>query len=112
MKILFDEKVKVKLVGLGAERLALDYNYSLSPEVEAVSCDMIMRIRLAAVDSLPADFDAELDSELGPIAYKSYGARYLEDGMRARQTANGLIELASDSGLIGANVDIIDLRAH
>ena len=110
MNIKFDENVKTKIEELNADKLALDYNYSLSSDVEATSCDMIMRMRIVAVDSLPEDFDATLDSELGEIFYKSYGERYLEDGMTLRKNSLGLIELAADSGLLAANVELVDLR--
>lgn len=111
MKLSFDEKVKTKLENFGAGQLAFDYDHSLSADEAANSCDIITRFRVVAVDKVPESFDAEMDSELGKIAYKSEGERYLEQNMKLSANNLGVIELSADSGQLGSNVEIADLRA-
>jgi len=117
MKLTFDETIKKRLAALNVTApaiWALDYDDSLTPNGVADACDIVTRFRLVALASkaqLPEEFDAALDTELGQVYYKSWGARFMDPHMKLRLSENGYaLEFMGDGGLLSNNAEIVDYR--
>lgn len=117
MNITFDDFVQNKIAALkltAPALLALDYDDSLTPHGEADACAIVTRIRIVALSdksALPTEFDGSIQSNLGEIAYKSFGQTFLDPNMKMRRAETGYrIEVMGDGGLLSSNAKIVDYR--
>jgi len=110
MKITIDKEIQDRLATFSEAKLVLDFDHSLSQENVGTDCCGVTRYRLVAVDKVPAAFDEQIPSNVGPIYYQSWGNMYLDQNMYIRPAVGRLIQLTSDSGQIEANMEIVDYR--
>ena len=117
MKITFDEKTASKIKTFADEGavLVFDFDHTISEKNVAVdSCaGGISRYRIVAIDpgTLPDLFDGQIESEFGPLYYKTYGGYFFHETMDTRiNTAYNLIELHSPAETLSQNLLIVDFR--
>ena len=115
MKFTFDETVENKLKAFDNADLVLDFDHTLSESLEEVdSCaGGISRYRIVAVDkgAVPADFDAEIESEFGPVYYKGWGKIFFSEDLTARvEGSYNLISLKTPGETLSDNLLIVDFR--
>ncbi|MDR0200420.1 MAG: iron-sulfur cluster biosynthesis family protein [Streptococcaceae bacterium] len=109
MQLTTDAAVKEMVMSLQDRQhvLALDYDDSVGESgIPADACAIVGRIRLLVVEKsqLPESFDGTVESDLGPIYFKSFGARFLDETMNARKAAYSGYELMGSGGLLTPNL--------
>ncbi|GBG97507.1 iron-sulfur cluster biosynthesis family protein [Lactococcus termiticola] len=111
----FDEQVAEKMKALEPASFVLDFDHTLSESLAEVDACAggISRWRIVAVDkdAVPADFDSHLDSEFGPIYYKSIGEMFFHEDLKAKvEGSYNLISLKTPGETLSNNLLVVDFR--
>ena len=104
-------KIRKKITG--PAKLLLSYNDGVGPYSNVGSCSIGTDFDVIAVKpgtSTP-DYQAKLDSRMGPFYYKKYSARYLDRDLKLDvATSFNQLTLSGQGGLIDGSVSVIDDR--
>lgn len=113
MKLTVTEAAQTKIKNLvaGPAKWLLNLDDGVGNYSREGSCAIDTSFDLIAVnpDVDDPDFNAQMDSDLGPVYYKEYSESYLEQNLKFDVKYNALI-LSGDSGIVDGNVQIKDLR--
>lgn len=72
--------------------------------------DLAFNVILVDQNAEVLDYDQQVDSIMGPVAYKGYSKPYLDNHLKLDWNAtNHQLQLSGDSGMIDENVQIKDL---
>jgi uncharacterized protein YqkB len=116
MEITFKNTVKNQILKLiendSRAKLVLDFDHSLARENVGSDCCGVTRYRTVITDSLPGRpaFDGIINSNLGPVYFKKWGAMYLDEKMTIDRNGCGFIQIQGNGALIAENSEIVDYR--
>ena len=113
MKFTADETVTKRMQALSPAKFVLDFDHTLSEDLEAIdSCaGGISRYRIVAVDDVPDVFDAHMDSDFGPIYYKGWGKIFFHEDLTARVEGSfNLMILKTPGEYLSNNLLVVDFK--
>lgn len=113
MQLTFTDAAKKRLTRFlkPGKKMLLDYDDGVGPFSATGSCSMDNNFRLIFVDEADQyhDFDANFDSNLGPITYKGYTKPQLDEQMTVKFIpATFTMPLTTPHGLLTEDLEVID----
>jgi uncharacterized protein YqkB len=120
MRLQLDELAKEKFLGkLNAREeetvVLFDYDDGVGPLSIMGSCSMNVHFRFVFVSSPfeSEQFDAEIESNVGPIRMKGYSKMYINgDNPRIEYNKSyGTFVFKTDNEIVDSNAEIIDFRS-
>ncbi|MDR0922240.1 MAG: iron-sulfur cluster biosynthesis family protein [Lactobacillales bacterium] len=118
MQLTFDEKTKTKLetllsTGSTPTKILFDFDDGVGPLSKMGNCTINVHFRIVLVDDTAnlKEYNAILDSNIGPLYFKDYSKMYMGENMIVSfNPTYGNNILKSETETLDQNAEILDYR--
>ncbi|GAK47833.1 hypothetical protein LOSG293_130220 [Secundilactobacillus oryzae JCM 18671] len=110
-KMSADVVERLKRHSADQKNIVLDFDDGVGPYSAVGGCalDGGFKLLLVANEISGDDYEPLLDSPLGQVWVKKYSLGYFEnEGPKLALNSNGMVQFSNNSGLVEANLEIVD----
>ncbi|WP_155286847.1 iron-sulfur cluster biosynthesis family protein [Lacticaseibacillus zhaodongensis] len=112
VKLTAEAASKLRNLSAGGKKLVLDLDDGVGPFSSLGSCALNTHFNVVAApaDKVGADFNQELDSEVGPIYIKDYSTDYFGNQPKISLGMGNAFSISDETGLLDSTVGTVEIQ--